>query len=247
MAGPAPALRRPRRPRRGAGAGPAGQHPAPGRDRGGVEPRRRALVEPVHVGARDRLRRGPAHPVGSGGDAGAHSAGSPLLGGPRQAAADGIDARPERRPVADALLLGPREDAGRARARIRHLPRHLGGHVDGRPRLPDDRAPHGRGRPLAPGDPGRAAVLEPCGRVGRRPARGRDDLGLPPAAHLERALGQPVRTAGADEDRAGRPAPRPGRVQQPLRGAAPEGGGRLRPRAAALPADRRGRGRRSWS
>ena len=67
------------------------------------------------------------------------------------------------------------------------------------------------------------------------------DLRLPPAPHLERALGQRVRASRAGEDRARLPAPRPGRVQQPLRRAAPRGRGRLRAGAPALPPHRRAR------
>ena len=57
----------------------------------------------------------------------------------------------------------------------------------------------------------------------------------------QRALGQPVRPPGADEDHPRRPAARARGVQQPLRRPAPEGGDRVRARAATLPAHRRGR------
>ena len=141
------------------------------------------------------------------------------------------------------VLRGPRPHAGRARPRLRHPPRHLGRPLDRRPGLPGHGPPRGPAGPLAAGDPGRAPVLEHGGRLGRRPAGGRDHLRLPPATYVERALGQPVRPARAGEDPARRPAPGARRLQQPLRGAAPQGGHGLGARAAPLPAGRRGRAR----
>ena len=62
---------------------------------------------------------------------------------------------------------------GGARAHLRHPPRHLGRALDRRPRLPGPGPPRGRLRPLAAGDAGRSALLEPGRRVGRRAADGR--------------------------------------------------------------------------
>ena len=234
-------LRRPRRTCGGPGRRPPPEHPHAGRNGRRAEPRGRVLVEPLQVGPRDGLRRGDAHPVGARRDARAGCARPPLRGGPGPAPADGADPRARRRALADAVVLRACSHAGRARARLGHLSRDRGRALDGRAGVPRDRPADGGGRPLAAGHARRAALLEHGGRLGRRPAGGGNHLRLSRAPHLERALGQPVRPPGADEDHPRRPAARARGVQQPLRGPATEGGNRVRARAATLPAHRRSR------
>ena len=158
------ALRDPGRFGRRPGARRADEHPAPGSRRERPLARRRALVEPVHGGSRDPIRGGPRRPVGAGGDPGADRPGAPPCGKPRPPAPHRPDARARGRALLDALAVGPRRHAGRARPRLRRRPRRLRGHVDGRPRLPRARAPPRRGGSVGAGHPGSAPFLD----AGRR-------------------------------------------------------------------------------
>ncbi len=142
-----------------------------------------------------------------------------------------------------AVVVRPRERGREPGDRRRRRARDRGRALDRRARLPLPCPQAGQGGPLAAGHAGRPALLEHGGHLGRRPARRRHHQRLPPGPHLERPLGDGVRPSPPGEGRARPPAPRPRRVQQPLRGAAPEGGHRVGARTAAIPQGRRRRAR----